>query len=277
MNKIENIEILKKAIEAEIKHNYTDITGKKSKFSKFILGEIYKISKDFPDEPRGKNLYAVFETYPTTDLSTRMKAIKQLVRHLKNPSEEENNEQKEQKRTFENKKPEDTDVMYVKGVGPKVAALLNKLGIFTANDLLHYFPRKHLDYAAKTPITNLRPGEEVTVFGNILSVTYYTGKRNPNLTIVTITIADETGTLSINRFMGKTNRYMIERIKTQFPKGSNLIVSGTVKMDDFAGGVTIDKPEMEAVSGDIEECDSLHLNRIVPVYPVTENLNIKTL
>ncbi len=239
-----------------------------------MLGELYKISREFPSEARWKNLYAVFETYSTTDLGTRIKAIKQLIKHLKTPDEEEN---KEKKRSFDNKNPEDTDVMYVKGVGPKVGALLNKLGIFTAYDLLHYFPRKHLDYASKTLISNLRAGEEVTVFGNIISVTYYTSKKKQNLTILTITISDGTGTLSINRFMGKTNRFMVERIKAQYPKGANLIVSGTVKIDDFAGGYTIDKPEMEAVSGDIEDCDSLHLNRIVPIYPVTENLNIKTL
>lgn len=274
VKEIENIEILKKAVEAEIKHNYVDITGKKSRFSKFILGELYKISKDFPEDPRWKNLYAVFETYTTTDLSTRMKAIKQLVKHIKTPFEEEKKQTKVGNITGN---PEDTDVMYVKGVGPKVATLLNKLGIFTAYDLLHYYPRKHLDYASKTPIKRLKVGEEVTVFGKILSVNYFTSKKKQNLTILTITISDETGIIAINRFMGKPNRYVIERMKAQFPKGANIIVSGTVKLDDFSGSLTIDKPEMEAVSGDIEECDSLHLNRIVPIYPVTENLNIKTL
>lgn len=271
IKEIDNIETLKKAIQAEVKHNYIDITGKKSKFSKFILGELYKISKDFPEDSRWKNLYSVFETYPTTDLSTRMKAVKQLIKHIKEP------DNKEKKSFSGNVSPEDTDVMYVKGVGPKVAALLNKLGIFTAYDLLHYFPRKHLDYASKTPICNLKIGQEATIFGKILSVTYFTSKKRNNLTIITVTITDETGTIAINRFMGKANRYMIERVKAQFPKEANIIVSGTVKMDDFSRGLTIDKPEMEAVSGDIEECDSLHLNRIVPIYPVTENLNIKTL
>lgn len=278
---IENITTLKKAIEAEVKHHYIDITGKKCKFSKYILGELYKISKDFPEDSRWKNLYAVFETYPTTDLSTRMKAIKQLIKHLKAPIQNEkiNNEtESTNKKPFlDIKNPEDIDVMYVKGVGPKVGALLNKLGIFTAYDLLHYFPRDHLDYGKKTPISNLKIGEEATIFGKIISVTYYSSKKRQNLTIITITVADESGIISINRFMGKPNRYMIEKIKAQFPKGANIIISGTVKVDDFSKSITIDKPEMEAVSGDIEECDSLHLNRIVPIYPVTENLNIKTL
>lgn len=277
MNKIKepaNIETLKKAIKVEIKHNYVDITGKKSKFSLYILGELYKMSKDFPEDSCWKNLYTVFETYPTTDLSTRMKAVKQLIKHIKPPDESENQENK----TFSgNKNPEEVDVMYVKGVGPKVSALLNKIGIFTAYDLLHYFPRKHLDYSSMTPISKLKPGEDVTIFGKIDSVTYFTSRKRQNLTILKINISDETGIITVNRFLGKSNRHVIERVKSQFPKGAGITVSGTVKFDDFSGGLTIDKPETETVSGDIQECDSLHLNRIVPVYPVTESLNIKTL
>jgi len=273
--KIENIQNLKKAIEAEVKHNYTDITGKKCRFSKYILGELYLLTKTFPDEPKWKNLYAVFETYSVTDLSTRMKCVKQLIKYLKEPTEQENSEKKPAKPFSKN--PEEVDVTYVKGVGPKVSALLNKIGIFTASDLLHYFPRKHLDYAGKTSISQLKVGEDATVFAKIISVTYFTSPKRGNLTIVKITVSDESGVMTLNKFMGKANRYMIERVKAQFPKGANIIISGTVKYDDFSGGITVDKPEMEAVSGDMEDINSLHLNRIVPIYPVTESLNIKTL
>jgi len=292
---IENLETIKKAVEVEIKHNYIDISGKKCKFSGFILNELYLLSKTYPEDSRWKNLYDVFEFYPFTDLSTRMKSVKQLVKHLKESTnrhcehseaiQNANNSKgiapsqvpRNDKAIFNSKNPEDVEVMFVKGVGPKVSTLLNRLGIFTAYDLLHYFPRKHLDYAQRTPISNLKIGQDVTLFGKILSVTYFTSKKRQNLTIITITISDETGMVAINRFLGKTNRYMIERLKAQYPKGANIIVSGTVKLDEYNGGLTIDKPEMEAVSGDMEEIDSLHMNRIVPVYPVTENLNIKTL
>ncbi len=304
---IENLELIKKAVEVEIKHNYIDIVGKKCKFSRFILNELHLLSKNFPENSAWKNLYSVFEFYPFTDLSTRMKSIKQLVKHIKESKTRHcehsrepafSIEYRKRRGTIQNannsewiassqaprndscniiKNPEDVDVTYVKGVGPKVSTLLNKLGIFTAYDLLHYFPRKHLDYAQRTPISSLKTGQEVTIFGKILSVTYFTSKRRQNLTIITITISDGTGMIAINRFLGKSNRYTIEKIKAQHPTGANIIVSGIVKMDDYNGGLTVDKPEMEAVSGDIEECDSLHLNRIVPVYPITENLNIKTL
>ena len=37
------------------------------------------------------------------------------------------------------------DIQYVKGIGPKKAYKLNKLGIFTLKDLLYYFPRQYED------------------------------------------------------------------------------------------------------------------------------------
>ncbi len=254
---MKNLETIKKAVEVEVKHNYIDIPGKKFSFSGFILDELHKNG--------WKNLYAIFKTYSTSDVSTRMKMIKQLVNHIKNETGKPA------------KKPEDTDVIYVKGVGPKVGALLHKLGIFTACDLLHYYPRKHLDYANRTRIKDLEVGGEVTIFGKIVGVRYFEAKKRSNLAIFTIIISDNTGVLSINRFFGKTNRFVAEKYRSQYPKGSDVIVSGKVKIDDYTGKLTIDTPEMEAVKGSLEEVDSLHLNRIVPVYPVTENLNVKTL
>jgi hypothetical protein len=35
--KFENLELIKKAVEVEIKHCYIDIRGKKCKFSQFIM------------------------------------------------------------------------------------------------------------------------------------------------------------------------------------------------------------------------------------------------
>ena len=58
------------------------------------------------------------------------------------------------------------------------------------------------------------------------------------------------------------------------------MVSGTTKIDSYSGKVTFDKPQYSIMSGDFLEADSpsnLNLGRIVPIYPLSENLNIKTL
>jgi len=273
--KFDNLELIKKAVEVEIKHCYIDISGKKCKFSQFIMGELKGFTKAEPKNSKWEYLYNTFEMYGVSDLPTRMKAVKHLIKCLQNPHPEDEKSKKKFDPSLKN--PEDIDVMYVKGVGPKVSAILNKLGIFTAGDLLHYYPRKHLDYATRTPISDLKIGQEVTIFGTLKRTNVFSSKNRSNLTIISIEVSDGTGTVSASWFYGKSNRFMMERYKSQYPQGRNVILSGTVKLDSFSGKLTIDKPQVEIVSGDLEEKDSLHVGRIVPVYSLTENLNVKTL
>jgi len=274
---LESIDIIKKAVDVEVKHHYIDIYGKKCKFSRFILEELYKLSKDNNKNDKWQYLYNVFESYAVNDLSNRMKSIKQLLRYLQPPAEKE---AVPAKKVFEdNRSLDEIDVAYVKGVGPKVALLLNKVGIFTVEDLLSHYPRKHLDYASRTLIKDLESGKEATVFGTIRNIGIFNSKRRSNLTITTVTIADESGTIAINWFYGKPGKFMSERIRGQFPKGASIVVSGIVKPDNYTGRLTIDKPQFEIIKGNYEDSaeDSLHVGRIVPVYSLTENLNVKTL
>ena len=173
------------------------------------------------------------------------------------------------------KDPSKTDVMYVKGVGPKVGNLLNKLGIYTARDLLFYFPKRHIDYSSRTLIRELKEGKDATIIGTIKSISAYNSKNN--LGIISVTIADETGVVKLSFFYAKANRFLLERYKSQFLKGSNIIVSGKAKIDKFSGTYTIEKPEFQVLSGEFEGKNNLNLARIVPVYQLSEGLNIKTL
>lgn len=45
-----------------------------------------------------------------------------------------------------------TNIQYLKGVGEKRAKILNKLGIFTVGDLLHFYPRGYMDWSKTTSI-----------------------------------------------------------------------------------------------------------------------------
>ena len=72
---------------------------------------------------------------------------------------------------------------------------------------------------------------------------------------------------------------MQERIKAQFPVNAGIMVSGTVKRNNYIGQLTIDKPSYSIMSGEFMEStgSNLNLGRIVPIYTVCEGLNIKTL
>lgn len=176
------------------------------------------------------------------------------------------------------KHPSEVDVMYIKGVGPKVAYKLNKLGIFTAQDLMMYFPKKHIDYSSRTLIKNLKEGQTTSVFGYIKSVSAFNTRNN--LSVIRVVIQDESGKFELSFFQAKGNKYLLERTKAQFPVNAGIMVSGTVKFNSYNNQLTMDKPTYSIMSGEfMEDSDSQNLNvaRIVPIYTVCEGLSIKTL
>ncbi len=63
-----------------------------------------------------------------------------------------------------------TPVQFVRGVGPKRAELLERLGIRTVEDLLFYLPRDLLDLSQVTPVDRLKDGELQTVCGRVVDI-----------------------------------------------------------------------------------------------------------
>lgn len=177
-------------------------------------------------------------------------------------------------------KPEGLDqpVQFVKGVGPRLGELLAKVGILTVWDLLTYFPRTHLDYQSRTRIRDLEEGQRVTIWGGIQRVEAFHPPSRPNMCIMTVQVTDGTGRISARWFQGKTTRAQIEQFKKRFPVGAQILVSGEAKFDEYAGRVSFDRPDVEVLGGTGEvEGESLHVGRIVPVYPLTEGLHLKAL
>ncbi|MGF1983210.1 ATP-dependent DNA helicase RecG [Lactococcus taiwanensis] len=71
-------------------------------------------------------------------------------------------------------------VQFLKGVGPKSVENFQKLGIFTVQDLLLYFPFRYEDFASRS-VFELLDGEKATLIGKVVTpanVQYYGFKRN---------------------------------------------------------------------------------------------------
>lgn len=273
---IENLEQIKLAIEVEEKHRYIDIRGKNQCFSSFIKNEAKKQYKSSGKNPRWQVIIETFEHYPFASLNERRRSIEHLIKVIKSEIQTSSNKPEndgEHKDILKN--PNEVDVMYVKGVGPKIAYKLNKLGIYTANDLMCYFPKRHVDYSSRTLIKDLKEGENTTVFGYIKSVSAFNTKNN--LSVVKVVVADESGRLELSFFNAKSNRFTLERTKAQFPVNAGIMLSGTVKMNNYSKKLTIDKPSYSIMTGEFLETGSLNLGRIVPIYPVCEDLSIKAL
>lgn len=222
-------------------------------------------------------LIEIFEHYPFAGINERRKSIDRLIKILKSETAPKNEEEKFNKTNGKLKPAKDTDVMYMKGVGPKIAYKLNKLGIYTAQDLIMYFPKKHIDYSSRTLIRNLKEGENTTVFGYIRSVSAFNTKNS--LSVVKVSVTDESGRIELSFFQAKSNRFMLERIKSQFPVNAGIMLSGKVKRNNFDGKLTFDKPNYSIMTGEFLEDKNSNLNlaRIVPIYTVCEDLSIKVL
>ena len=239
---------------------------------KETLRKINKIEK--------QNVYSLielFEQYKNDDVNMRKYTINKTLEFFARVKEIVKAKEKETLKIKEKKdfkdEIEEIDVAYVKGVGPKLAKLFNKMNIFKVKDLIEYYPKKYVDYVLAKKIKDLRLGEQVTLYGIISGVKHYTSPKK--LTILTIYIKDSTGTLPINFFLKTNNRKLIEHYKSQYPINSNVMVLGKVKFDEYNSTTTLDKAQIQVIgSMDISQNKE---NRIVPIYSLCENLNPKTL
>ncbi len=266
-----DIELIKKAVELEEKYRYIDLEGRENTFSGFMLKQIKQIYKNSHKDIKWLAVIEAFEHYPMETMMQRKKSVIRFVSLLK----KELNQTKSDNDEIKNIDIYNDDVASLKGVGPKFAYLLNKLGIYSVFDLISFYPKKYIDYSSHSLIKDLRVGENVTIYGTITALKTFTTKNG--LTIIKVTITDSSASLELNFFYSKLNRYSMERYKAQFPKLSGIIVSGTVKRDNYTNKLTIDKPQYQIVNDENFETDNLNLGRIVPVYPLVENLNIKAL
>lgn len=156
------------------------------------------------------------------------------------------------------------DVTAVPGVGPSIAAKLHSLGIRSIRDLLFYFPRQHRDYSKLEKIANIPFGEVTTTLGLIWDVETVRSSRGLARTIATI--SDETGKLRVTWF----NQPYLQR-QLQAGKGSYLVVTGVKQRFGNKIDFTVRSHELP------EQGDLLNTGRLVPIYPLTEGLNAKTL
>ena len=114
----------------------------------------------------------------------------------------------------------DRPVQFLKGVGPKRADALARMGIGTARDLLYHIPRRYDDASTITPIANLEVGVEVTVIGRVRSkgvIPTRTGLR-----IFQAVLEDDSGIITAS-WPGQP---WLDR---KLAKGDVLLASGPVK------------------------------------------------
>jgi ATP-dependent DNA helicase RecG len=276
---------LKQALTYEKEHRYIDVQGRKKTFSRFVCDTLKELNAVSLGEASDalEALRRKFENYRFMDLSGRMTAMESMEHfliRLSNAGGTATRKVTTVKPVVGTKSIHELEVKYLKGVGPRLAQLLGQVGIETVENLLYYFPRRYLDYNNRVKIIELEAGQDVTVIGTIRSVNAYNAKSG-NVAIVSLTIGDETGTMTANWFYGKSSQAALENYKSRYAKGADVMISGKVKWDSYKRIPAIDRPQIEILSyqdaNGAQEADSLHAGRMVPIYALTEGLNLRFL
>ena len=160
--------------------------------------------------------------------------------------------------------PEDVlkkDVKYIKGVGPNRVKILNKLGIYTLNDLITYFPRAYEDRSQIKSICDIQDGEKVTIEASVIQGVNLR-MLGKNRSIAKAIISDGTDNINVTWF---NQPY----IKTELKKG---------EVYRFFGKVNIKSGVREMNSPVFDEIGNYkNTSKIIPVYPLTEDIKASTL
>ena len=163
-------------------------------------------------------------------------------------------------------------VRYAPGVGPKISEKLGKLGLQTIEDLLHYYPRTWEDRRALHPLKDARVDQEMSFFGKIVEVGFHETARG--FAIVKALIEDDTGSLLCKWMRRRSYQYdVLKTFRTELKEGVSILAYGKVVFD--FEGKSLNVEEHEVLTGSRQ--DSIHIDRIVPIYPVTEGVSPKFL
>jgi ATP-dependent DNA helicase RecG len=150
----------------------------------------------------------------------------------------------------------ETPLRFLRGVGPRRAADLERVGLTVVEDLLLRFPLRYEDRAALSTIGALRPGHVATVVGEVVT-TGVRATRRAGFRIFEVIVRDATGLI---RGVFPNQAFL----RDVFHPGQHVVLFGAV---EFRQGLQLTNPEYEIVRGDGDDDDgAVHTGRIVPIY-----------
>lgn len=166
-----------------------------------------------------------------------------------------------------------TGIQFIKGIGPKLASLLEKRDVRTVEDALYLIPLRYEDRRELVPISRLLAGQSAVFSGRIISadqVTTRGGRR-----VFEAIVGDDSGTITFKWF--NANATWMRRT---WKVGREGVFSGEVNQFGYQREVHHPDVEWLPEGADLKSvlaADPANFGRIVPVYPLTEGLHQKTM
>ena len=159
-------------------------------------------------------------------------------------------------------------MQFLRGVGPRRAALLAKMSFHTVHDLLWCLPMRYEDRRQLTPLGLLRWGKRETFCGRVTTLQTQPSKRGKPF--VALLLQDDSGALICKWFQTRST-YLQER----FPVGTRVVGSGMVTLNGYTGAREVVHPDLEVL--DADDTEQVHFGRVVPIYPLTAGLHQKAM
>lgn len=157
-------------------------------------------------------------------------------------------------------------LQFLKGVGPRRAADLQRVGLATVEDLLYRFPIRYEDRSHLQPISGLTPGRQAAISGRIQSSGLRTTRR-PGFKIFEALVGDGTGSI---RAVWMNQSFLQDVLRPHL----DVVLFGLV---ETRPGLQLTNPDYEVIDAPEdnvgvdagsagEEAATVHTGRIVPVY-----------
>jgi ATP-dependent DNA helicase RecG len=149
-----------------------------------------------------------------------------------------------------------TSIQKLQGVGAAAATLLEKLHIFSTDDLLFHLPRDYEDRSTIIPMNQLVVGRSYLLEGEVRSVDFPPGKKKSLAAL----LQDDFGKVTLRFY--HIYKGLTDRIKM----GQQLRIFGEVRVG--ARGLELYHPEIQV----IQQHTPLPKTQLTAIYPSTEGL-----
>jgi len=149
-------------------------------------------------------------------------------------------------------------VTALRGVGPKGAERLAKLGVHSVQDVLFHLPFRYQDRTKIVPVGSLRPGDQAVIDVTVDHADIRFGKRRSLL----VQVSDGTGAMILRFF------HFTAAQKSALARGLRLRCFGEVR--NGPQHYELVHPEYQHVADD----ESIHVEQaLTPIYPTTEGFH----
>ena len=159
-------------------------------------------------------------------------------------------------------------VQYMRGVGPRRAALLAKLSLHTVGDLLWCLPVRYEDRRNLIPLGMLQVGTRQTFCGTVTAFQLHHTSRGRSF--ATLRLEDASAPLTCKWFQHRGLA-----LQERFPIGARVVGNGVITFNRYDGSREAVHPDLEVLEAD--DTEMIHFGRLAPIYPLTAGLTQKSM